>query len=772
MRLLKTEHQVHIMLSSSQATMKPSASTKAYRRIAVNGQRVFTSMGAELETMRLGPKEPGEIINLGDEEKSCIQDLILNESKNFLAIVREHDVVIADISRVRDTDDNVEQNLVLVRSERTDDNIISALWHPASSTKSHLVVLSSLKIAIYDFAISPVPRFELFFENWENLKGQKVNSMAFGSSFNFAGSTSLYISTDQGSVFVVTPFMYNGFPQRFTTKMIAQYLQEADACFHYLQRNLPPSYNFIPVWTAVLKYNAYRSSLRNLYNTHNMSGFEDTKEWSFKVTDNSSPQIVGPVAQRDTECKLLNVAPLEPTSVLACMGLSQTGEVEITYFSQVLTLIYACEFGSIEFKKPIAPKPQEKPAGTIKYKKPTRGFGFQVVEDKDEQVKTSFSQEIENYKLEIADYHALQTTTTNVTKKFNLLTTMKDDQVKLKCNSIHDVTWQTLNSWLVLNLQGKMLVSNIIQACNKLHRKGIFEPKYFLKKTQASAFGFLDDVNRYELALLTFGQDFRPLTFAPNKVIQEAKSNPSYKSETRATSNGNNTMSPADELKSYLTGPVKAKELNPVDTDSSESLRNIFEASTVTIHKIKCMTLFILALQSTLAIQHGELKLQQQGLKEIPAAKSFKIGEDTEARIGNILARQEQLSERAKALYTLITNSLDKSKKMYNLPLSDAEKTWFRELNSVTKEIGTGNEESRSLQLIVRNLTEQVNSLDKRDTASVEKLTKDLETLRMSKSWQRLSFILKHEQKKLSDTKLTVDSLLHKLEDFNLGVSV
>lgn len=758
------------MRSFSTAILKQSPSANPQCRIAINGQRVFISKGIDLETEILGCKGLRQKVKLDGKKRTCIQSLLLNESQNFLAIVRHRTIDIAYLGGLTSNAQDIDKELVVLElvNDNSDENIISALWHPASSTERHLVVLTDTKVAIYDYTISSSPQFELRFENFSDLDGQKVVSMAFGSTKNFAGSTSLYLSTDQGSVFVFTPFMYNGFPQRFTTRMITEYLNESDACFDYLQRVMPPSSIFIPLMASVLNYDAYRSALRNLFSSLKMEGYDDSKEWAFKATHLANPQLVGPLFQTQTECKLLNVAPHEPTSMLACMHFSEKGKLIISYISQIRTLIYGCEFGSIHFEKPTAPEPKENTVDSQKYVRPRRGFGFQVVESNNEAAKQALIREMEKYKLDIADYHTLNSTLMKISKHFNLLTGERIDMFDISCSSIKDVCWESSNSWLFFKQQGNLYVSDMLNA----RAEGFFKPLYAFKRMEVDAVGFLDDCHCPELTLLTYGPDLTEVTFGQKKITEKPTTNLSYKLETRATKNGSNTVLPADELKSYLTEPFEPSALKPVDIDSSESLRDIFDASAVAVHKTKTMTLFILALQSTLAIQHGELKLQQQGLKEIPEAGSFRIGKKTEARISKILEHQNKLIERANALQTLITKRFEDSKKKFNLPLSKSEKAWFKELNSVTTQIGTDTAESLSLQLIVRNLTEKVSSLQKREPTEVDNLAKDLETLRMDKTWQRLIFILKHEQKKLNETKLHVDHLLVKFDDLNLGVPV
>lgn len=757
------------MFLSSKAGLEQSSINPSYK-IAVNGQRIFISNGSELQTERLGCNELRQSVDLGIKGDADIKDLVFNDSQNLLAIVRKRNILIADLSCLRIGDQDINQNLIILNSDtnNSNDEITSVLWHPASSTKSHLVVLHHTKVAIYDYAISSSPQFELRFQQLQGLDGHKVISMAFGSSNNFAGSTSLYLSTNQGSVFVITPFMYNGFSQRFTTEMISRYLDESDACFNYLNKTLPPSSIFIPFWAAVLSYDAYRSALQNLFRTLKMGGYDDKKEWTFKATELANPRLVGPLYQTHTQCKLLNVVPHEPTTTIACMHSSSNGKVMISYISQIRSLIYACELGLIQFEKPIAPAPKETNVSTPKYVQPRRGFGFKIVEDDDEVAKKAAMKDMEKYKLDLADYHALQSSLMTVSNNFNLLTNEKrtvfDD---IPFSSLHDVFWDSLKSWLILNLRGKVYVSDVLTA----RKNGVLNPKYLRKSIKADAFGFLDDSHRSELTLLAYGPDLVKVIFAQKK-IEKPVANSSYKSETRATRNGKNTTLPAEDLKTYLNGPLKPANLKPVDTDSSESLRDIFEASTTAVHKIKTMTLFILALQSTLAIQHGELKLQQQGLKEIPPATSFKVGKETEARVRKVLERQEKLSKRAEDLQSLITERFENSKMNLKLPLSKSEKAWFRELNSVTTEIGTDTEESLSLQLIVCKLTEKVSLLQTEESTLADKLSKDLETLRMDKTWQRLRFILKHEQKRLSDTKLNVENLLQQLEKLNLGTSV
>ncbi|WPK22856.1 hypothetical protein PUMCH_000075 [Australozyma saopauloensis] len=715
-------------------------------------------------------------IDLAAAQGINIQDLILNDQECFLALVGTSSLAVADLSSVHKSASNTSVSIYKVGSFK--DRIVSALWHPASATKTHLVVLTQTSVQIFDLALSCVDaQLKIDLTEYPKFGGDSAVSMAFGSHSSYLGSITLYISTGKGSVHALTPFIYEGFPQAFTGLMIHDLLKEREDLKDLTNANIPPASIFNDFRNAFLDQEVFAADLDNLYQSLHISDFPDEKEWNFKAAGIKSPRLVGPLTQVDPRSRIINASPKHRFTILASLSEQTNGGVRVSYLAQLSPLIYAfndlAEIGP-EPKKP-EPKKREEPKD--KYVKPRRGFGFVVVPGGDKATDDGLSKEEEHYKKSLEDYKAKLKVASFIKTTFNVLTIISKDNVSLGDKAVENIKFAANESWLVLAGDNKIVAGDVSKAADQLLDPSCeaFTVKYYLKsKTSGSGFCFYTS-NEELLSICSWQNASKPQVV---NVVGEKTSTTdpqlavSYELETRSRTPGLKAALPARELRLFLEGAGNLPAISKIDENSSKSLEEIHNVSSLTVQRLQKLTGFILTLQSVLAIQHGELHLQRQGLSEIAAKNFSSQHEVTQNRIQALLERQSKLADKAKRIQDLLLERFEESKKKFQLPLSNSERAWFKELNSITKKITVGDEDCLGLQLIVSDLTQKVEAIESVPETAEEKLAKTLSDLLMDKNWKRLNFILKHEGNEIDNGKEKIEELLSRVSSLNLGVPV
>lgn len=706
-----------------------------------------------------------------------IKSLVLNQQEVYLAIVGENSLVVADLTLVKDLEEDINKSILIFHVGPSGVAVKSVLWHPASSLKTHLVALTEKTITIYDLAVSFVgPQYEISLDSFPQLKDQSVVSMSFGSRSDYLGTITLYLSTLKGNIYALSPFIYNQFPQKFTGDMLLTYLKEAEECIRLCDDNIPPSSAFNKIRASLLDYKAYTTYLENLYLSWNMSYSSGDREWNFEASHVADTQLIGPIAELGSECRLINAAAEFTPTVLATISNSAEKTVMISYLAQLCPLLYAFFPMDDTFVEPVKPEANISTPLQETYIKPRRGFGFTVVTAAHNNSKGLLNSQLENYHQELVLYNAQKQAVLFLSRTFNRMTILTQDVTNEKVGELNDWFFKLESNLLLMSsAAGRLYTCNLHDALSGLSEdeEKDFTVTYDSHPTNFRAFTRYSGRNTNLLSLLAVRenstlaiQDFSP-TFG-RCVLH--RSEPNYEQIARGDA-GKYTDRAAKELSEYLEGLPNIPKVKVVDTESLKSLEAIFGSSALAIKNVQKLTRFVLALQSTLAIQHGELNLQQHGLQEVSQKDYSAYKKKTEHRIERIIERQAKVYERAVSLLNLTAGRYEEKRKTLNLPLSAAERAWFKELNTTAKKIGTNEEDTEGLELMVRNLTDQVSSFQIQKKTH-ESTSQTLETLRMEKTWQRLNGVLEYERKLLSETRDKLDQLFDVADDYNIGVPV
>lgn len=706
---------------------------------------------------------------------SKVQDLVLNQAEVFLAIVGLNSVVVADLSLVKDSDPQFSKKIQAYALKSLKSPIVGAAWHPASSTQTHLVVLTATSVAVFDVAISCLaPQFEVHLKEFPELADQKVISMAFGSTTNYIGSTTLYISTSSGRVYGISPLVYEGFSQCFSGNMLMGFLAEAKEVIALCEEKVPPSSIFNPFRLSLHNYQKQTDIAENLYINLNIAKFPGSKIWSFKCIGTSAPCLVGPVADLGSECKLFTIAPTLEFTALSAISKSSNDELVISYLAQLYPFLFAFQPVSNLLQKPTKPTNSTAPVTSNEcYVKPRRGFGYSVETNEDVIASETKLKAQAAYGRELHDYSAQQSISLFFDSNFNQMSLLSSDIMDVKIENLNDVIVGGKNDWLVVGSPEVIMSSNLSKALELVMDPSVdtFDAEYLQTPFSGTGFAVLecDSVSNLQISFHTKDlQSLSLLEFKDKEKKQLALSNSSsYESETRGKSTPEKYTLPSKELSDILGRALFIPHLQTVDIESSQSLQNIHETSIAAVERVRDLTAFIFTLQSILAIQHCELKFQRCGLKENCSKNIASPIDNAIVRYKKCIERQMELTKKSKKLHQRVLDSFEKSKKQVNLPLSDAERVWFKELNTITKKIGVNKDDEQSLQLIVDNLNKKVIAL-RNDKGTFDALNNHA----LEKAWSKLNFVLNREGSLIKRTKDDLDDLLHRVGEINVGIPI
>ncbi|KAF8002152.1 hypothetical protein HF325_003117 [Metschnikowia pulcherrima] len=567
--------------------------------------------------------------------------------------------------------------------------IKQVLWHPASSRHSQLVVLTETDILLYDIVFSlTLPMLTLPLRQFSQLQGKTVLSITFGSSVNFAGSITLYLSTENGSIYAIYPFTYKSSAISTTKSQLANFVSDWHSCLQSYEERLPPAAAFSSYRAIFNRHSAFMDKIEAILRSPICAEATKSQVLSFNYgQDDSLLEFFGPLANTGPGARLISTDANDDVSVLASIHRDSSGNVIISHLSQIIPLVISITEPSRLLTEPLKPVRQPKQPKDTQYSRPTRGFGFVVdLDDEDEQEDEDFEIQMRAYMEELGYYKERQKINAFVLSNFNKLTVLATDATDL---AYARGTVPTFSKFL----KSKFLVA--------------LGPK------------------------------------TPRLTL------------------------PAEELsllKAECDSPLpSARSLDPTQFESLELVHRI---TSDLVRKVGALTKFLLALQTKLEIQFEELRHQTNELLSVKNKAAVKDNYNQNYdRIQKLFNRQEELIEREKTMRSKIVERFEKVKAGLKLPLSQAERDWFKELNSITKTVAYGDGKTPSMTLRLEKLRAEVlNLVEKKNEPSEDKLNDMLSSLLLDSSLSRMAYTLLQEGEVLAHSKDTIDHCLEKLQ--------
>lgn len=223
-----------------------------------------------------------------------------------------------------------------------------------------------------------------------------------------------------------------------------------------------------------------------------------------------------------------------------------------------------------------------------------------------------------------------------------------------------------------------------------------------------------------------------PLTYIPSKPFSELE----------------------EELESLgkinIGADVKGNEdLNSLTVDS---LSNLNSLSVRTIQVASSYTIFGIKLQSRILANLDSLKEQLHILEKVKNEYDGDQKDHTE-KLEKLTEKQAKLDERMIKLQQKIFDGLNKFKQDKTLPISEAERNWFKEINSINALVNSSTDNEVGLTKKIENLSLQVRSIIEDSGKEKKPKLTAVEQLELEKRLSKLKNWLQREDKSIEILK-------------------
>lgn len=742
------------------------------RRLAVkDDSTIIASTRSTVQEIFISALYPKSIVRSQQELlKFDIELILLNQSESLAALVGKARINIID-TKEGVLDYTLSKPGLAFSLGDFDLDIVSAQWHPASASNTVLVVLlKNGRLLIYDVMYSrtmPLTSVQLEVSS-------APTSMVFGSSSNLAGSLTLYICLESGAVHPIYPVVTPGLSIATTKKQIDNLLQETDAIIRVVEEKFP---------SAATVNNPL---LKPLYD-----------QWDF-VCFLQKKAGMGPNVLVNTPMEGFNVQ-LQPeiTKLPAGTNLVSFGDNPVApMFAAVvpekgsIAVLYLAQFKPLIMERSIKTKlvpPQEpsaapaKPVADPKYVKPSKGFGFALDQDSDSEDESQLEQmELrQEYKHKLSIYTAQKDCGKFLSSEFNILSVVGKCSIKVPDITVSSglIRAKSIQKGLVINYKNIFVVADVRSWFTQLENRFVrgetrFQADYKRLTMDQDVQDYAPMSDRFYgsgryLIVMTSEGKLHPLQLdkTPTKKIslpkEEEISKPDQEKDIQGTSSGElKTI-----LKSIQTVPPKVSFL----ADTFETLSALYEHSKTVSGIVLALTLFLVQLQLKLKLQQERMELQQKqfnGLsKDNDTIEESVKHNDYQARIQKLIERQEKILSRQKEMKARIVEKFDNARLKWQLPLSDAERKWFKELNSLQSQLAH-NKDKDSFQAEVAQVKERVNAIVQQSKSEDSELARSVQKLLINNDIPRLYLFLVQETKLIAAAKAKLQACVKAVDKF------
>lgn len=748
--------------------------------MAINGrsQLIVASSNVVKTTLVTDKHNSYKVLQSSTNEFNVV-DVSFNESGNLLALIGLRSVTICDTrSLPRFDGQSSHWEPFNFQIGPFDSDIKSVLWHPVNRLGSELVILTETEILLYDAVISfSSPMLILKLVDYEQLKGQKVESISFGSKDNFAGSITLYLTTSQGKVFAIYPFVYEGSKITAKKSLVVLFIRESIEALDAVQNSFPP---------VALENDAHVLALRQ------HCSFAQDLEYQLRRPSNSALEsddiitlthrgedfghvLQGPLAVIGPIPEIIQIRSGEDVAVMAAVH-SEKSKAVFTHLAQLQPLIMGWKNPQQLLNPPVEPIKSEK-RKEEKYSKPRRGFGYIVdsgSESEDEDVE--YLESLVDYKEDMEIYKIKTELQTYFKTNFNKLSVLAVDETSMNHDLSRRMYFRNVDGEkLICGRDGQVLLVDVLDAIKLIFTDDRqYEPKYKMThaSSKANCFAYFNDtlegLGEYAIAFSP-GSPVDVILFeAPadkvSSVVLDAELPLKFSEETFES--GFLTTEMSSILESVPTKPIhKVSSFNPEDTTS---MSQILEVTDTVAERTSELLKFMLALQLKVRTQLEVLRIQVDDLNHInESSESSDDFTKNSTKIEELTERQAKLLEKAKRIKSSVSERFENMKLSLNLPLSAAEKDWFREINHLNKVVNIGDKNDKCLIELIKSLKLEVlefsNNMKKESTTS-NKLTNTIEHFSLSNELVRLRQFLISESKQIESIKKQAEMCNIKIE--------
>lgn len=696
-----------------------------------------------------------------------VVDLSFNESGNLVALIGSRSVTICDTKSLPcyDSDSTVWETFNF-QIGPFDSDLKSFLWHPASRLESEFVVLTNTEILLYDAVISfSNPMLILKLLDYQELAGKTVNSISFGSKDNFAGSILLYLTTTQGAVYAIYPFVYKGSKISAKKNLVILFIRETVEALEEVQSIFPPvALLDSPHVLALHQQHSFAQELEVQVNRPSNSALKGDDIITLSHSGETFGHVLqGPLANIGSTPIVVKVGSNDDVAILASVH-SENSKAVFTYLAQLQPLIMGWKNPQHVLEPPVEPAKPSLKKHEEKYSKPVKGFGYVVdsdseSEDEDvEYIKSSalFKEDSEIFTLknDLVKYFS---------DNFNKISVLAVNGTSFSCGIGKGHLQNVDGDKLIFAKDGQLFFIDLLQSIDLIFSDdGDFEPDYKVALVSPHAKGFAyfkDSLERLRQYVIVFAPG-SPVEVVPLEAPTKKSSDmvhdsfPQYDLDKTFVP-GFLTGELSTIMKSISTKPLpRVTEFSPEDT---KSMSQVFDVADVVAERTSEFMKFMLTLQLKVRTQLDVLRIQVEELNKInKKSESTADSEMHDAKIEELTLRQTKLLKKAQKIKDSISERFEGIKLSFALPLSAAEKNWFKEINHLNKLINVGDNDEKSLVEQIKGLRLEVldisTNLEKRTTQH-NGVDITIEQLSLSNELTRMKHFLLTESKLIASVK-------------------
>lgn len=719
---------------------------------------VFTAMANVVKAAPISPKTKFyKIIKLAGPETD-VKTLLLCPSQRYLTVVGEKSISVVDTNEISFAD----HSTALAEPFSFDlgkfkDPVQCVQWHPAAARHSEIVVLTSRQILVFDVMCSfSTPVLVLDLASFPDLDGKNVVSMAFGSADSFSGSITLYINTACGLIYAIFPFLCKGSLFRTSALQISQFYLETQEALSSVSDSFPPIViNKNPRVEALASQLSFAESLQQNLTVSMGKELAISGDVTLDYAEPSfGYEIQGPVAKTGKNATIVQVASNDKVSLLASVHSTATGNSKIEYYGQFQPLVMGMKKIQDNFHKPTEPQSKVVVPKEESYVKPARGFGYVVESDSDDEDNSAFEAAMKAYHEELEIYNLNVKLSKHFSDNFGNLTKMASDSTKISGNPIISSEGEKL----LLASGGTLLVGSLGESTASLFLSlaGLFEPTY-------DTFDISPDTTSVALCEDTIGHSGsfviscspKDKVYVRQIVSNEVKITKKEAPEEFLPTPPVPSYVPADELRLRLDKSLSIGELKNFNLESIDTLSDVHGITRNAAGQINALTKFMLSLQMKLKFQVEDLRAQVKDAEHALAKyQNEEKRNSTERKLSLLVGRQQKLAQKQKRIQENIVDRFEELKLKIDLPISKAEREWFKELNDMNQSVNVDGT-SKSISTLVEEITREVASLttEEHEREEQEREEPALELLQMGPALSRIRNFLLYEEKLIRETK-------------------
>ncbi|CAK7898082.1 hypothetical protein CAAN3_03S08812 [[Candida] anglica] len=725
--------------------------------------------------------------------------LSLNSSGTHLAVVGDENIIVytlpANIS-------SSEEAVLPVRSVtlglfgKIAGQVAQVLWQPCTANDVTLVVLTKQgKVLLYDLKISYLsPQLEIDLKK-EIGTGADVVAISFGSDLVLSGCLSLYCLTSSGNTYCVYPFQHRAGKLAVSKEQVVALYNETKVLVEHVE-GLLAGVEDGEVGGAIGANTPLKLACRRQYEyvddlyrqvTGSLAPRFDTVAVDKYVVEQRKIPEVGTV---DVQGPLSKPPPAAAgtTSTARATSLAYVGSNR-----EFSALVSSFEDGTVAYSaqlKPLVMKwtvPSDGPVpvaiaratgsdSVSAYKTPIRGFGY--VEDSDEEDSVEYDSYLRELSLWKDEFRKLSCLARdrigrgNPASVVGLVGRPYEFIVKLG----DDLVFVNVQQWIEDLLQG------VRPKDDAVIYKWVHDSS--AKGGKLDGFVVLEDTLTDEGSLLVGVGNEKLYTNEVSNRKEVKKSVKSIEGESLALVKPVSELvrSPFEELhvllqeSSHHLDVESIKKLisgsavnfkKPIDSTDPDTLNSVHELSVGTIGHVTALTEFAFSLKSRMDTELETLRANINTLNSVKGSLSTinrESTDETRSTVRKFISRQDKIEERLDSIHSKILEAVRTISLNSQLPISDAERAWFKELNSITEQVkdtasatGDGGSESeeKELQKQVRRVLQEYEnrglSIESKSSANSAKAVQLLE-------W------LKKEGKLINLAKAKLDKKLQQVE--------